>query len=58
MKFAKNVFKHAHGPFKSDGTYVIQAYTFHLFLHLMCCSFEPLSITTCDDILELPPIGH
>ncbi len=58
MKFAKNMFKHAHGPLRSYGTFVIQAYTFHLFLHLMCCSFEPLSITTCNDIVKLPPTRH
>jgi len=54
MKFVKNMFEHAHGPFKLNGTFNIPISTFHLFLHFLCCSFEPLSITTCNGILELP----
>ncbi len=58
MKFAKNMFEHAHGPFKSNGTFNIHTCAFHLFLHFVCCSFEPLLITTCSGILELPTTRH
>jgi hypothetical protein len=42
------MFKHAHGTFRSNGTFDIHTCTFHLFLRLVCCSFEPLSTTTCN----------
>jgi len=58
MKFAKNMFEHVHGPFKSNDTFNIHARTFHLFLRFVCCSFEPLSITTCSGILKLPTTRH
>jgi hypothetical protein len=51
MKFVKNMFKHAHEPLRSNGTYGIHASTFHLFLRLIYCSFEPLTITTFSDVL-------
>jgi hypothetical protein len=52
------MFKHVDGPFKSNGTSDIHVRTFHLFVHLMCCSFEPLLITTRSDILKLPTTKH
>ncbi len=42
------MFKHAHGPFGLDGIFDIHTCKFHLFLCLVCCSFEPLSTTTCN----------
>jgi hypothetical protein len=50
--------KHAHGHFRLDGTFVIHACTFFLFYHLMCCSIQPLSITTCNNVLKFPTIKH
>ncbi len=58
MKIVKNMFEHAHGGFKSSGTFKIHTCTCHLFLRFVCCSFEPLLITTCSDILELPTTRH
>ncbi len=58
MKFVKNMFEHAHGPFKSNGTLNIHTCTFHLFFCFTCCSFKPLLITTCCGILELLIIKH
>ncbi len=58
MKFVKNMFEHAYELFKSKCTFNIQACTFHLFLCFVCCSFQPLSITTCSGILKLPTTRH
>jgi hypothetical protein len=52
------MFKHAHGPFISYGTSNIHASTYYLFLCFMCCSLEPLSIITCNDVLQFPTTRH